>query len=951
MMPARRVGGTTSPSARRLRFGVSPLGLAFWLLVAAAACDSATKPIPVATVVIEPAAATVIVGGTQQLEASTKAANGDLLVGRRVSWTSLNAAVATVSSGGLVTTLTPGVATIQATSDGISGTAVVTVRPMPVATVVVSPPTATTFVGTTQTFTAVTRDAQGAALTDRSIAWSSSNPAVAAVSSNGAVTALAVGTTFIDATSEGVVGRASVTVLPIPVSSVVVTLPSAVMAIGAQQQALVTTLDQNGGSLTGRTVVWSSTDASIAAVSASGAIVALSPGVVLISATSEGQTGSVTLTVQPNAATIDAIAPTTLIPGTPATISVGGFDASVGSTAVSIGDTPAPLISVNRSQVTVLVPCVSSGTTSVRVTNAAIAPTVRQHPLAVNAVNVGRGDAVILTSSQASACNEIAPTSGPARFLITVFSVATSQNTLASFELVGSAPAPGMSPVVVPPAARAQATPGLGVARRTAVDDVIARHEGQHLAMLERNRQDYQRLMARARQLPRAQALTTPQLRATDVVPGDMRNVFFTFSGGCNDVTRIIRAKAIRVGTRSIIWEDSTNTLQSAENADLAGYYGRIGQIYDQEQHESIARSFADPLLRDAVTDNDGKVHMVFTQRLNNTGAAAYVTSCDQFPTTVSPGSNFGQYFYGFVPTSASLNVNTTASPDGWFYFMARTVVHEVKHIASQSARVANNAPSYEQSWLEEGTARHAEEMWVRESLHRVPWKGNTGFGTAATNGVYCDFHPADVTCNAADALRRPGFGMRRHFNEIRDKLLEPWNWSPFGDGSDQGGAVFYNTTWSLVRYAADRHATSDTAFLRALTNATTTGVTNLTAVAGVSFDRLLGGWGLALFADDYPGLTTPSPDIMFPTWNLRDIYGGLNSAPDWTARWNTRFPLQPSRLPLGSFFTQRPAIRGGAHAYYDIVGTLTSPQLIHLRTSASAALNPSLRIAITRLE
>jgi len=947
----RRVGYTTSLSARRSRLGVVPIRRAIWLLFAAASCDSPTKPIPVATVSIDPATATVIVGGTQQLEASAKAANGDLLVGRRIAWTSLNTAVATVSSGGLVTTLTPGVASIQATSDGVSGTAVVTVRPMPVATVVVNPPTATTFVGTTQTFVAVTRDALGGALTDRSITWSSSNPAVATVSSSGAVTALAVGTTSIDATSEGVVGRATVTVLPIPVSSVVVTLPTAVMAIGAQQQALATTLDQNGSTLTGRAVVWNSSDASVAAVSASGAIAALSPGVVLISATSEGQTGSVTLTVQPNPATIDGITPSTLIPGTLATITVGGFDASVGGTSVSIGNTPAPLISVNRTEVTVLVPCVSSGSTAVRVTNVAIAPTVRDHPLAVNTLTVGLGAAVILTSSEASACNEIAPTSGPARFLISVFSVATSPNTLASFELVGSVPAPGMSPIVVPAATRPSANVQASTARRTAVDETIARHEAQHLAMLERNRQDYQRLMARARQLPRTQALTTPQLRATDVVPGDMRNVFFTFSGGCNDITRIIRAKAIRVGTRSIIWEDSTNTLQSADNADLAGYYSRIGQIYDQEQHASIARSFADPLLRDAVTDNDGKVHMVFTQRLNNTGAAAYVTSCDQFPTTVSPGSNFGQYFYGFVPTNASLNVNTTASPDGWFYFMARTVVHEVKHIASQSARVANNAPAYEQSWLEEGTARHAEEMWVRESLHRIPWKGNTGFGTAATNGVYCDFHPADVTCNAADALRRPGFGMRRQFNEIRDKLLEPWNWSPFGDGTGQSGSVFYNTTWSLVRYAADRYANADTAFLRALTNATTTGVTNLTAVAGVSFDRLVGGWGLALFADDYPGLSNPSPDIAFPTWNLRDIYAGLNAAPDWTSRWNTRFPIQPTRLPLGSFFTQRPAIRGGAHAYYDILGTLNIPQLIHLRTSANTALNPSLRIAITRLE
>ncbi len=952
----------TIPASRRARAG---RGAAAWMLLLATACDSSTKPIPVSSVSIEPAASSVIVGSTQQLEATTRDANGALLVGRRITWSSLSASVATVSSAGLVTTLSPGEATIQASSEGVTGTAMVTVRPMPVSVVSVSPPTATTFVGTTQTFTAVSRDAMGAILTDRGVTWSSSNPSVASVSAAGEVTALATGTAFIEATVEGVIGRSALTVLPVPVSSVTIALPSNVMSIGAQQQATAAALDQNGTTLSGRPMAWSTSDPAVAAISATGFITALTPGIVLITAASEGQSASATLTVQATAASIDAITPATLTPGSPATIVVNGFDASTSSTAITIGDAPASIISANRTQVTVLVPCVSSGLVPVRITNVAIAPTVREHPLAVTPLSVPRGEAIVLTSSAASACNEIAPTGEPARFLLTVFSIASSQNILSSFELLGTTPSsaraaapvttnrsaivPTMVPTIVPAAVRPPAA-SLRT-QRPMVDEMITRHEAQHLVMMERNRQEYQRLMARARSLPRALSMTTPRPRAADVAPGDMRNVFYTFTGGCNDVSRVIRAKAIRIGTKSIIWEDSTNTLQSLDNAQLAGYYDRIGQIYDQEQHASIARSFADPLLRDAVTDDDGKVHMVFTQRLNATGAAAFVTSCDQFPTTVSPGSNFGQYFYGFVPTVATLNVNSSASPDGWFYFMARTVVHEVKHIASLSVRVANNAPSYEETWLEEGTARHAEEMWVRESLHRVPWKGNTGFGTASTNGIYCDFHPSDVTCNAADPLRRPGFGMRRQFNEIRDKLLEPWNWSPFGDGTNQGGAVFYNTTWSLVRYAADRYASADTAFLRALTNTTSTGVANLTAAAGVSFDQLIGGWGLALYADDYPGLSSPSPDLQFPTWNLRAIYAGLNAAPEWTARWNTPFPIQPTALPIGAFFTQRSGVRGGAHAYYEIVGTLGTPQLLHLRTSATTPLGPSLRLAITRLQ
>ena len=431
-----------------------------------------------------------------------------------------------------------------------------------------------------------------------------------------------------------------------------------------------------------------------------------------------------------------------------------------------------------------------------------------------------------------------------------------------------------------------------------------------------------------------------------------MREFYYNF-GGCADSTKTFRGRAIYIGARAIIWEDSANTLQSSTDNALAGYYARLGRIFDDDQYEAIRSTFGDPLRRDAALDNDGRLQMVFTQRLNGSGAAAYVTSCDQSArnTTTRAGSNFGELFYGTVPTSAGSNVNSTTFPDGWFYFMARTVVHEVKHIASLSARVANGAPSFESSWLEEGTARHAEEIWVRASLHRVPWKGNTGYGSAATNGIFCDFNPADATCNAADALRRPSYGMRRQFNEIRPKLLDPWDWSPYGDATGQTGSVFYQTVWSLVRYAIDRYASSDAAFLGALTNSVSSGTTNLAGVAGVPMDRLIGGWGLALYADDYPGLGTANADVIVPTWNLRDIYAGLNADPAWRSRWNSAFPITPVAMPFGAFESTRTGLRGGAHAYFELSGAPTAPQLLQLRSVTGGVASTNLRLSILRLQ
>jgi hypothetical protein len=88
---------------------------------------SAPPAAEVATVTVTPAVAAVPVGQSQGFTATLRDANGNLLTGRSVAWSSTNAAVATVSSGGLMTGIAQGVATIRATSEGRSGDATVTV--------------------------------------------------------------------------------------------------------------------------------------------------------------------------------------------------------------------------------------------------------------------------------------------------------------------------------------------------------------------------------------------------------------------------------------------------------------------------------------------------------------------------------------------------------------------------------------------------------------------------------------------------------------------------------------------------------------------------------------------------------------------------------------------------------------------------------------------------------
>ena len=84
-------------------------------------------PVPVASVSVSPSSAGIHVGDTLRLTATPRDSAGNVLTGRTIAWSSDSASVATVSANGLVTAVKAGTATIRATSEGKTGTAVVTV--------------------------------------------------------------------------------------------------------------------------------------------------------------------------------------------------------------------------------------------------------------------------------------------------------------------------------------------------------------------------------------------------------------------------------------------------------------------------------------------------------------------------------------------------------------------------------------------------------------------------------------------------------------------------------------------------------------------------------------------------------------------------------------------------------------------------------------------------------
>ena len=197
-----------------------------------------------------------------------------------------------------------------------------TAPPAPVmvlTTVTVALSATTVQVGQTATANATGADQNGASISTGTVTWSSSSPTVATITSGGAITAVAPGQTNITATAGSKSGQITLTVIPVPVASVVVTpaVPAA-MNLGGTQQLAASTLDASGAVLLSRVVSWTTSDSTKARVSTTGLVTAFAAGTATVTATSEGKSGTVTVTIlQPPVAAVS------LSPAT-AAVAVGG---------------------------------------------------------------------------------------------------------------------------------------------------------------------------------------------------------------------------------------------------------------------------------------------------------------------------------------------------------------------------------------------------------------------------------------------------------------------------------------------------------------------------------------------------------------------------------------------------------------------------------------------------
>jgi hypothetical protein len=204
-------GLATGVAAGSSTITASAAGIA-GITVTGTALLNATGTPTLQSISVMPAAVTIGVDATQQYTATGTYSDGSMKTLTTETWSSSETSIATISTPGLATGVAAGSTTITATCSGISGSTPLTVSSATLVSIAVTPAGATIPVGGAEQYTATGTYSDGTIGTLPTETWSSSNISIAAISSAGLATAVAVGTTTIIATCGDITGSTTLTV-------------------------------------------------------------------------------------------------------------------------------------------------------------------------------------------------------------------------------------------------------------------------------------------------------------------------------------------------------------------------------------------------------------------------------------------------------------------------------------------------------------------------------------------------------------------------------------------------------------------------------------------------------------------------------------------------------------------------------------------------------------------
>jgi hypothetical protein len=383
--------------------------------------------------------------------------------------------------------------------------------------------------------------------------------------------------------------------------------------------------------------------------------------------------------------------------------------------------------------------------------------------------------------------------------------------------------------------------------------------------------------------------------------------------------------RVVAITDGAIVVADTANPPGGFTDAE----YQSIGVTFDTLVNPVDTSAFGTP----SDIDHNGHVVLFFTRAVNeltSAGASSVVLGFfyqrDLLPKTSASGncagSNVGEIFYLLVPDTGGVVNSNKRSKGQVVSFTNGTVAHEYEHLINASRRMyVNDAPGFEEKWLDEGLAHTAEELNFFRASGTAP---RANFDASA----FADPRFADAFAT---------FELN-NFKRYISYLQSPESQGPIGVDPSDDDLPTRGAVWSFLRYVADHQPPgTEQQLWHALVNSTTSGLANLTQVLGQAPTALLRDWVISVYADD----NAAGIDERFqqPSWNMRSAIPAGGAAPV--------FGL--ASRPMTNNVTSSVLLSGGSGSFMPFAVAGGQDALLTV-TAANQALPAAVQLAVVRV-
>ncbi len=609
---------------------------------------------------------------------------------------------------------------------------------------------------------------------------------------------------------------------------------------------------------------------------------------------------------------ITAVAPGTIELGGTATITGTGFDPVPANNSVMVGDLTAAVNAATPTQLDITVPaaCRPAGPVDVNVTVGGIPAAPKASAITpASFLSLAVGEQEIIQDPSAF-CLQFDQNANAESYLIGVQSTSEVPNLITPIKFNSfTSQTSGAPPATVDAFTHAPDNRG-----RRAVDRARQARIDRHRAVESRirafDRMNFDRVRAEWSGLQRTSA---PSAVAVDsnVAVDDTIAVRVTKGETCNDydsVTTVVRA----VGTKGIWLEDLENPSPGYSSSD----FENLSQQFDDFIYPADTVQFGGP----SDADNNGRIVMVITKRVNERGSLGFTTTCDFSARSASNlGSNEGEFFYGETPDPDGEFGDTVTVADASSWLPAISA-HELVHVIQISGRAAAGGP-FPSIWIAEGQATMGEEVVGhavegRTTGQNLPlevainWDDTTSFDWYSDQvvdmGLYFGWAPTLVDANI-------------HLDDAPHECT--WLENEAGGPCFEGREA-YRVPWSLLRWISDQfgpnYAGGEAGLHRDIVSGTVNGFALLENLVGRPIEELLAQWAATLYVDDR--LNGANPTLEMTSWDLFDIFYGSFTLPEGPFGLIPALRLTPKDASFATF-AETASVRAGS-TYYTLISS-----------------------------